>query len=95
MQKYQQYLTSHSFNDLYIVKQNAIEAPIADNILKIRVVSDGLVETKTKVKIKTIGITPKELKTTSFKYKGLNNKLVIEATKPVIAKERLDIIIDT
>lgn len=46
-------------SDMYTVKQKAIEAPIADKILKIIVVSEGLVDSKTIVKIKTIGITPK------------------------------------
>lgn len=51
-------LKDYFLSDLYIVKQNAIEAPIADNILKIKVVSEGLVDTKTIVKIKTIVDTP-------------------------------------
>ena len=43
---------------MYTVKQKAIEAPIADKTLKIIVVSEGLVDSKTIVKIKTITGTP-------------------------------------
>ena len=44
---------------LNTVIQKAIEAPIADKILNIRVVSEGSVAAKTNEKMKIIGIIPK------------------------------------